>query len=312
MTARPEAAAVPSANRVLVGTASWTDPTLIKSRRFYPRGCSSAEDRLRYYASLFPLVEVNSSYYALPSIDNSKVWAERTPAEFTFNVKAFRLFTGHQTNIDVLPPPVRDRLPSGIAGNKSIKYRDVPDPLLDLLWQFFIEALAPLHERGKLGLVHFQFTPSLTCTAAAREHIVECRQRMSQFAISVEFRHQSWFSDAHRERTLAFEREHELVHTVVDSPRGFVNALDAHWEVTHPKLALVRLHGRNKATWNIRSGAASDRFNYDYSDAELAELARPINELTRQATQVDVIFNNNFEDQGQRNALSLTRRLTGA
>ena len=304
-------ARVPKA-RILVGTASWTDPTLIKSRRFYPKGCNSAEDRLRYYASVFPLVEVNSSYYALPSIDNAKVWAERTPAGFTFNVKAFRLFTGHQTGIDVLPPPVRDRLPAAIVARKRIKYRDVPDDLLDLLWQFFIEALEPLQASGKLGLVHFQFTPSITYSTAARDHITECLERMAQFVVSAEFRHQSWFSSSHREDTVEFEREHALVHTVVDSPRGFLNAVNAHWEVTHPRFALVRLHGRNKATWNIRSGAASDRFNYDYSDTELADLAQSIAELSAHVTQVDVIFNNNYEDQGQRNALTLTRLLSSA
>ena len=80
-----------------VGTGSWTDPTLIKSKRFYPPGCSSAEARLRFYASQFPIVEVDSSYYAMPNGSNSVLWVERTPASFTFNIKAFRLFTGHQT-----------------------------------------------------------------------------------------------------------------------------------------------------------------------------------------------------------------------
>ena len=151
---------------VLVGTASWTDPTLIKSRRFYPKGCSSAAARLRYYASQFSLVEVNSRYYALPSVENSKVWVERTPADFTFNVKAFRLFTGHQTAVDALPPPIRDRLPSAIATKKTIQYKDVPSELLDALWVFFIEALEPLKQAGKLGLVHFQFAPWLTYSPA--------------------------------------------------------------------------------------------------------------------------------------------------
>jgi uncharacterized protein YecE (DUF72 family) len=80
---------------IAVGTASWTDPTLIASKRFYPPGCTSAEARLRFYATQFPLVEVDSSYYAMPSGSNSVIWVERTPEHFTFNIKAFRLFTGH-------------------------------------------------------------------------------------------------------------------------------------------------------------------------------------------------------------------------
>ena len=295
--------------RVLVGTASWTDPTLIKSGRFYPKGCTSAADRLGYYAEKFPLVEVNSSYYALPSIANSELWLKRTPPEFTFNVKAFRLFTGHKAEARVLPPPVRDHLPPEAAAKKNIGYRDVPDRLLDLLWHFFIEALEPLKDGGKLGLVHFQFTPALGFSADSLQHVTECRQRMQHFSLSVEFRHYSWFNSAQRERTLEFERQHDLVHTVVDSPQGFANTVRPQWQVTNPQMALVRLHGRNKATWNIRSGAASDRFNYDYSDEELAELSAPVKELAATAPTVHVIFNNNYEDQGQRNALTLTRLL---
>ena len=292
-----------------MGTASWTDPTLIKSRRFYPRGCSSADARLRYYASQFPLVEVNSSYYALPSVENSKVWVERTPADFTFNVKSFRLFTGHQTTIDALPPPVRERLPSSIAVKKTIRYREVPGGLLDLLWKFFIEALEPLRQAGKLGLVHFQFAPWLTYSPASREHVAECAQRCSGYTLSVEFRHQTWFNDVHRDCTLRFEREYGLVHTVVDEPQGFANCVAAHWDVTHPRLALVRLHGRNAATWNSKSAVASDRFNYDYSNSELAVLAASISELACRVDRVHVIFNNNYQDQGQRNASTLSRLL---
>ena len=297
--------------RISVGTASWTDPTLVKSRRFYPKGCSSAEARLRYYASRFPLVEVNSSYYALPSVENSKVWAQRTPADFTFNVKAFRLFTGHQTTPDALPPPVRDRLPLDVASKRAIHYKDVPCDLLDLLWAFFVEALAPLREAGKLGLVHFQFAPWLTYSAASRAHVAECVQRMSDHTLSVEFRHQTWFNEVHCACTLRFEREHSLVHTVVDAPQGFANSVAPHWDVTHPGLALIRLHGRNAATWNAKSTVASDRFNYDYPDSELTVLAESIKELADRVARVHVIFNNNYEDQGQRNAATLSRLVSG-
>ena len=97
-------------HRIRVGTASWTDPSLIQCKRFYPPGCSSAEGRLRYYAGKFPLVEVDSSYYALPSARNAHAWVERTPADFAFNLKAFRLFTGHQTPAKALPKDVQQAL----------------------------------------------------------------------------------------------------------------------------------------------------------------------------------------------------------
>jgi uncharacterized protein YecE (DUF72 family) len=114
------------AGRILIGTASWTDKTLVSCKRFYPRGCSSAEDRLRYYASRFPLVEVDSSYYAMPSQRNSELWAERTPEHFTFNMKAFRLFTGHQTPAIALPKDVQAAMASHFASNKMLYYKDTP------------------------------------------------------------------------------------------------------------------------------------------------------------------------------------------
>lgn len=78
-----------------VGTASWTDPTLVKSDLFYPPSVRIAEDRLRFYAERFSTVEVDSTYYALPAERNAELWAERTPVDFLFNVKAYALMTQH-------------------------------------------------------------------------------------------------------------------------------------------------------------------------------------------------------------------------
>ena len=290
--------------KILVGTASWTDPGLIKCGRFYPKGCSSAEARLRYYASRFPMVEVNSSYYALPSRSNSELWAERTPVNFNFNVKAFRLFTGHQTPIDALPTPVKAAL--GSYSKKNIYYKDMPKELVEGMWDYFTQALEPLRAAGKLGALHFQFAPWFIYSPPAREHLDQVRARLANYTLSVEFRHESWFNDKHRQQTLDFEKERSLVNVVVDEPVGFTNSIAAHWVVTNPSLAVVRLHGRNAETWNIKGAtAASERFNYDYSDQELAELAASITELAEKVAEVHVVFNNNNEDQGQRNATSL-------
>ena len=134
-----------------------------------------------------------------------------------------------------------------------------------------------------------------------------CVERMAGHTLSVEFRHRSWFADDRATAsTLAFERELGVVHTVVDGPQGFSNSVPALWEVTHPTHALLRLHGRNTQTWNI-SGASdsSERFNYDYPDAELRALAQQLESLAATAITTHVVFNNNMEDQGQRNAASL-------
>ena len=278
---------------VLVGTASWTDKTLIACGRFYPPGTKSAEARLRFYASRFPLVEVDSSYYAMPSPATAQLWAERTPNDFTMNVKAFRIFTGHQTSPIVLHKDIRAALPPSTQAN--LYYKDMAPELRDELWRRFTLALQPLRAAGKLGLVHFQFPPWLVCNAAGRAHVAHCVERMAGHTLSVEFRHQSWFTQAQAEPTLAFERELGAVHTVVDGPQGFTNSVPAIWAVTHPAFALLRLHGRNTGTWNMKGAtAASDRFNYDYPDEELGELAVPVRRLSHAALKTHVVFNNNM------------------
>ena len=295
---------------IKVGTASWTDPTLIKSKRFYPAGCSSAEARLRFYATQFALVEVDSSYYAMPSASNAVLWAERTPADFTFNIKAFRLFTGHQTDRAMFPKDMQSALPQN--GKRNIYYRQVPGDVLQELWRRYLEAIGPLRAAGKLGAVHFQFAPWMINNPEGRKHVEHCADVMEGYTVAVEFRHESWFADAGRmARTLAFERERRLVNVIVDEPQGAANSIPAVWAVTNEDLALLRLHGRNHATWNIAgSVASSQRFNYDYNDDELAGLATQIYEISQAVAQTHVVFNNNYEDQGQRNARTMSGMLS--
>ena len=293
---------------VLIGTASWTDKTLLACGRFYPASATTAEARLRYYATQFPLVEVDSSYYAMPAPNTAQLWAERTPNRFVMNVKAFRLFTGHQTSPTVLHKDIRAALPPSTKAN--LYYKDVPAEIRDELWRRFIEALAPLRAANRLGLVHFQFPPWLVCNTAGHAHVRHCVESMAGHALSVEFRHKSWFEGEHAASTLAFERELGVAHTVVDGPQGFANSVPALWEATHPAFALLRLHGRNTETWNVKgASAASDRFNYDYSEPELADIAAKVARLALQAASTHVVFNNNMEDQGQRNATLLMRLL---
>jgi uncharacterized protein YecE (DUF72 family) len=115
----------PTHDNILIGTTSWTDKTLVESGLFYPAAAKTSEARLRYYASRFPIVEVDSSYYGMPSEHNARLWVERTPEGFVFDIKAFRLFTGHQTPPAALPVDIRKAL--GAIGNKNIYYRDVPE-----------------------------------------------------------------------------------------------------------------------------------------------------------------------------------------
>ncbi len=295
-------------NNILIGTASWTDKTLIDCGRFYPKVAKSAEAKLRYYATQFPIVEVDSSYYGMPTPGNAQLWAERTPEHFIFNVKAFRLFTGHQTSPTVLHKDIQQAL--GPDAPKVMYYKDMPAELRDELWRRFSEALEPLRQAGKLGAVHFQFAPWLLRNREGHAHVHECVDRMQGFVVAVEFRNKSWFDGVHAAKTLAFERELGVVHTIVDGPQGFANCVPCIWEVTHPALALVRLHGRNHDTWNIKSSASSSRFNYWYSAEELTAMKPELQKVASLARQVHVLFNTNYEDQGQVNA-RLMRQVLG-
>jgi uncharacterized protein YecE (DUF72 family) len=285
---------------IRVGTASWTDKTLIACGRFYPPGVNTPESRLRYYASQFPIVEVDSSYYGMPTPANAQLWAQRTPDDFVFNVKAFRLFTGHQTAPIVLPKDIQQSLGPQVA--RSFYYRDMPAEIRDELWRRFIEALAPLKQAGKLGMVHFQFAPWLLRNREGMAHVAHCVEKMPDHLLAVEFRNKTWFDEKNLERTIDFERDLGVVHTIVDEPQGFANCVPCVWEVTSPKFALVRLHGRNRETWNIKSDASSSRFNYWYSPDELSAMVPEIRHLAGSVDWVHVVFNTNYEDQGQVNA----------
>lgn len=299
---------------IWIGTASWSHPALIDCGRFYPSEAMSAEQRLRFYATQFPLVEVDAGFYAMTSPMVARQWAERTPAGFVMNAKAFRLFTGHQTPPQALHADVRAALPATLRERSMLFYRDVPAELQALLWQRFIEGLAPLRDAGRLGLVHFQFAPWLVRNRAGQAHIEQCVARLRGHAVSVEFRHFSWFDCAHARDTLAFERRLGVVHTIVDAPQGFANAVPACWALTHDTQALVRMHGRNERAWNHRSSTSSGRFNYDYDDAELEGLAAQIARLDRPALRLQVVMNNNAEDYAQANGKRLVETLhaTGA
>jgi uncharacterized protein YecE (DUF72 family) len=289
-------------SNILVGTASWTDKSLIGSGRFYPAKCNTPEDRLRFYSSQFPLVEVDSSYYAMPKPEVARLWAERTPPNFTFNIKAFRLFTGHQTSMVALPKHVAEAL--GPVEKETLYYKDLPRELIDEMWRQYREAIEPLKRSGKLAAVHFQFAPWVAYHPKSREHIEECQRQLDGYQLAIEFRNRTWFEDKHAPVTLAFERERNLVNVIVDEPQGMANTIPSVWEVTNPELAIVRLHGRNHETWNKKGLTSSaQRFDYDYSDDELAELGKKIEAIA--AASVHVVLNNNYEDQGQRNARTL-------
>lgn len=295
---------------ILIGTSSWTDKTLIESGLFYPLEVTTAEARLRYYADQFPIVEVDSSYYALPSVRNSILWVKRTPKGFVFDLKAFRLLTQHQTPLSAFPADIRSELP--VTDKQNLYARDLPADIVDEIWSRFCESLQPLHKAGKLGVVLFQFPPWFVYRPSHLEYIEECAHRMDGYRLAVEFRNKSWLDERHREEGLIFERDHALVHVIADEPQGFASSIPAVWEVTSPEVAVVRLHGRNRETGEKKDLATSaERFNYLYSKDELRELVEPVWGLASRAREVHVLFNNCFSNNAPRNTIELKQLIEG-
>ncbi|MDA8218273.1 MAG: DUF72 domain-containing protein [Dehalococcoidales bacterium] len=293
---------------VLLGTCSWTDKELIASGKFYPAANLSAEDRLRYYASRFPLVEVDSSYYALPNPYVSSLWAERTPADFVFDVKAFRLFTGHWAEKSAFPRDLQEELGPQPEGKRGFYYKDVPSDVADETWRRFREALAPLHDSGKLGLVLFQYPAWVRPSTSAKDQILEARERMVGHDLAIEFRHRSWVDEKHRADTLRFLRDNDLAFVCVDEPQGFASSLPPLAEAT-ADTAYVRFHGRNAATWEARGTSSAERFDWYYKPEEMGEWVPRIRALEEQTKAVHALMNTNRGDQGPANARLLARLL---
>ncbi len=297
------------AGRILVGNCSWTDPTLIASGGFYPPGATSAAARLAYYATQFPVVEVDSTFYAPPDARNAARWAERTPPGFVFDVKAFALLTAHGAAPERLTPELRACLPAAVAGKRNIYLRDLPAVAETMLWDVHRLALAPLQAAGKLGVVLFQFPPWFRAGHEGREHIRKAVRELYPCRVAVEFRGGGWLADdAGAARTLSFLDSAGASYVSVDEPQGFENSTPPLAAATSD-LAVVRFHGRNTDTWQIRGRAASDRFNYLYRADELGEWVPQIRALAERTATVHVLFNNNYRDYGVRNARQMTALL---
>ncbi len=300
-----------SGHDVLTGTCSWTDRTLVRESDWYPRKTMSAKDRLLYYASQFPVTEIDSTYYAPPAEHQSELWAARTPDGFRFDVKAYSLLTGHPTRPASLWPDIRAQLDPEAEGKRNIYAHHLPGDALEEAWRRFATAIKPLHDAGKLGAVLFQYPPWFVPRRDNRDEIKRLRERMPDYLLSVELRAPSWLQERRdRERTLGLLRDRELVLACVDAPaiselpRGVFTA-------TNDELLLVRFHGRSDGTWKGNSRSAAERFQYLYSEDELRELARPLARAAGRARETHLLMNNCYRDYGVRNAAQLRELLAG-
>ncbi|MFG1916692.1 DUF72 domain-containing protein [Micromonospora sp. NPDC048898] len=280
---------------ILVGTASWTDRTLLDSG-WYPQTADTPEKRLAYYARQFPLVEVDATYYSPPAEATARLWAERTPEGFTFNIKAFSLLTGHPTRVSALYKDLRPE-----TDKKNVYPDDLPAQAYEEVWTRFLSALDPLVEAGKLGALLFQFPPWFTIKRANKQYLLEVAKRCAPLRAVYEFRHASWFDGDNADETLTFLREHDLPYVCVDMPQGHRSSLPPVLAAT-ADLAVVRFHGHSDK-WTSKD--IHEKFGYHYSKRELADWAPKLRELADQAGQTHVLMNNCYRDYAQTNATTL-------
>lgn len=301
-----------------IGTCSWADESL--SKFWYPPGTPPRE-RLRYYAEHFDTVEVDSTYYRLPSEQTVEAWAERTPPGFVMHVKAFGIMTRHPVKLEQLPPDLRDAAQTDDRGRVERPPRELRAEVFDR----FRRVLEPLRAAGKLGGILFQFPSYVVRKPASFEYLEWAKEQLADDEMLVEFRHRSWLEEDNRSQVLAFLEGLGGAHVIVDAPKTEAkNLVPTVVALTSPT-AYIRFHGRNASTWNIRGKSAAERFNYLYSEEELGEWVEPLRELSGAAENVYALFNNNGRSpapdgragrewvaQAPTNALQLRQLLTEA
>ena len=288
--------------KILVGTASWSDPGFVE--RWYPKKMPAGE-RLRWYAQHFELVEVNSTFYSVPEPRMVERWCAATPDEFTFDVKLHQLFSFHSTPAKLLPPDLQRRTATDAKGNA----KSTPD-LQEALLKTFLRPMSILRSAGKLGVLLLQLSPAFSPRKHKLNELEPLIEMLGDYDLAIEFRNRNWAVGAQLDSTIDFVREHRAIFVNVDAPASdhFTVMPSDVDEVTNPRAAYLRLHGRNAKAY-ITGKTVAARFDYDYGDKEIAEVADRSTKLVQDARELHVIFNNNNLDYAPRAALRLREAL---
>jgi uncharacterized protein YecE (DUF72 family) len=298
------------AARIKTGTTTWAERGLVASG-WYPPHVRTAEAKLHYYASQFPLVENDAGYWAVLARAQVETWARRTPDDFTMNMKAHALLTGHYTDPKHLPKDLRDSLSRDLIDKPHVYARELDPALVREVARRFRDALVPLHAAGKLGAVLFQFPVWFPISRENKAELTRLRDEFSPYRIAVEFRNHTWMSERNVLETLEFLGGADIVYTCVDEPQGFVSSVPPIAAVTSD-LALVRMHGRNAARWQRGAPTAAARFAYLYSTEELRAWVPRVHALAERAREVHVLMNNCHADYAVRNAREMAELLERA
>ena len=273
------------AGRVLFGTTSWADRSLVQSGAFYPRKTMTARARLAHYASRFPLAEIATTYRFPPTPELAVQWAERTPPGFTFDVRAWSLLTGAPTLPDSLWPDLQDQVRDRSRDNRRLYASHLSPSALDECWDRFAHALLPLHEAGKLGVVILQYPGWFSPRPEAWAELAEAGARLPGYRLAVELRNPKWVEGDAFEPTLEWLEERNLAYVCVDGPPADPRA-GPNVAAATAEMAVVRFVGRRQVQDDPWSSP------YRYRAEELATWTPRIRELARCCSAVHVLMDN--------------------
>ena len=297
---------------IRVGTASWTEKTLLESGAFYPPTVRTAEQRLRFYAERFRVVEVDATYYALPSARNAAAWVERTPRDFLFGVKAFAAMTGHPIEPARLDRDLQAALSPAMRHARSVAADVLPSDLHDEIWRRFRANIEPLVAARKLAYVLLQMPPWFAPSTESLDALETATSRLPGLQCAVELREANWLAPEHADETLAWLRARDLTYVCVDEPQGMRASVSPIAESTTERLAVVRFHGRRIETWTRPGVGTTERFRYRYAPHELREWIPRVHALARQTRTVLALMNNCHRDDAVQSATDLAALLGDA
>lgn len=292
---------------IRVGVCSWTEKTLIRSREFYPPSAQTAEARLRFYARHFDVVEVDSSYYAIPAMQTAGLWAERTPEGFTFHIKAFAGLTGHGVDPRGLPADLQGLLTPAKRQERYVYLKEQDQ--VSAVAERFRQSLGPLKTAGKLGVLLYQFPPWFQYSPGNLDRILACRDLMEGLPLAVEFRHGSWLAPGRGEMVLSFLRDHGLYYVPADEPQFGDLRTVPYVPAATGDVAYFRFHGRNRENWFKKGIETALRYAYEYGDEELRGFVPSIRDAAGKTGVTYVMFNNCYGASGIRNALRMKELL---
>ncbi|MGP7816331.1 DUF72 domain-containing protein [Niallia sp. 01092] len=243
---------------------------------------TTSRNKLQTYASYFPIVELDASFYAIQPIKNAEKWVAETPEAFQFIVKAYQGLTGHQRG-------------------------ELPFSSREEMFTSFKLSLDPFRKVNKLGMVLFQFPPWFDCTKTNVHYLRMCKEIMGDIPCALEFRHQSWFEPKFRDKTLTFIQEEKWIHSICDEPQVSKGSIPTVLETSNKDNVLIRFHGRNLHGWQQKNNPKwrEVRYLYRYNQQELAEWVEHINYLHTVCSNIFVLFNNNSGGDAADNAKQL-------